>query len=290
MEINELVSRVRGVELRMRKRVERGITGGYKSAFRGGGLDFEEVRAYQYGDEVRAIDWNVTARLGEVYVKVFREERELQVLVLNDVSGSMRFGKGGVNKFLAGVDICAMLGFGCLRNNDRFGLVGWGDGLVCNEGFGKGKGKIFKTLRGLLAVGEGRGETDLGAGLHYVENILKRRSLVFVISDFLDEDYEGNLVRLGLRNEVVLVRLFHPGEVLGGFKGFLPIIDAESGVGSVLFGGLGNEVGKRFKEVGNNLKRLAGVYGFGFVELDISQDYMAVFEGFISSWISKRFR
>jgi uncharacterized protein (DUF58 family) len=229
----ELLARVRRIELRARGLVDSRFSGEYHSVFKGQGIEFAEVREYQPGDEVRAIDWNVTARLGTPFVKRYVEERELTVLLVVDLSGSQRWATRGRLKSELVAEVAATLALSATRNNDRVALLLVTDRVEWFVPPRKGKRHALRIVRDLLAFRpEGRG-TDLAAALEYASRIFRSRSVVFLFSDFaLGDGWErfgGALSRLAVRHDVVAVRLSDAGEAALPPVGLLSVRDPESG-------------------------------------------------------------
>lgn len=226
----ELLRQVRRIHLRTGRRVDALMLGEYQSVFRGQGMEFEEVRDYVPGDDVRAIDWNVTARLQRPFVKVFREERELSVMILVDVSASGDFGTRGRWKGELAAELAATLAFAAIRNHDRVGLLLFTDRVERFIPPKKGRGHVYRVIQEVLgARPEGRG-TDLSAALQYLDRVLRKRSVVFVVSDFLSGGgWEQALQRVDRRHDLCVFHLSDPGEHTLPDVGFLALEDAEDG-------------------------------------------------------------
>ncbi|MCB1056015.1 MAG: DUF58 domain-containing protein [Acidobacteria bacterium] len=229
----DLVRKVRRIELATLGLVDRGIAGGYHSVFKGRGMEFAEVRPYQPGDDHRALDWNVTARLGEPYVKRFVEERDLTVMLAVDVSGSLAFGSRAVAKRELAAEVAALVSFAALRNQDRVGTALIADGLVRHLPPGRRRSHVLRLVAEILSRPAG-GATDLEAGLHSLLAALDRRVVLFILSDFLDASLERAL-KAARRHDVVLVEILDPHDVDPPETAPVVLRDAESGR-SVLFG------------------------------------------------------
>ncbi|HEY8490158.1 MAG TPA: DUF58 domain-containing protein [Dehalococcoidia bacterium] len=225
----ELVRRVRLLELRTRRLMTTHFLGGYQSVFRGRGIEFSEVREYGPGDDARIIDWNVTARMGRPYVKKFQEERELNVLLAVDVSGSSRFGSQAQSKVELATEVAALLALAAVRNNDRAGLITFTDRVEHFVPPGKGSQHALRIIRDLLAAEPAGRGTDLTAPLRYVSRVARRRSVVFILSDFLAAGYEAPLRTLARRHDVIAVRLTDPREAELPPVGPVELVDAETG-------------------------------------------------------------
>lgn len=203
MEISELIKKVRKIEIRIRRLSKQLFVGGYHSAFKGRGMSFSEVRQYQFGDDVRAIDWNVTARTGEAYIKIFEEEREQTLLLLADLSGSTFFGAQGPDKRELIAEICAVLAFSAEANNDKVGLLLFADKPLLYIPPKKGRQHVLRIVRELLQTeGEGLG-TDLAGALRFARNVLKQRSVCVLLSDFQAADYEKSIAVMARRHELI---------------------------------------------------------------------------------------
>jgi len=225
----EILKQVRRIEISTRGLVNEVFSGEYHSVFKGRGMNFAEVREYQYGDDIRNIDWNVTARAGAPFVKVYEEERELTVMLLVDVSASGDFGTRERLKSELGVEICALLAFSAIKNNDKVGLMIFSDHVEKFVPPRKGRRHVLRVLRELLYhEPEGKG-TDLTAALEYLANIQRKRAVVFLVSDFRDEGFEKALSVAGRRHDLIAVRLGDEREEELPPLGFLELEDPESG-------------------------------------------------------------
>ncbi len=229
METTELLKRVRRIEIKTKGLSRQIFSGEYHSAFKGRGMSFSEVRNYQYGDDVRNIDWNVTARSGEPFVKVFEEERELTVMLLVDISKSSFFGSQKQLKNELITEICAVLAFSATNNNDKVGLLLFSDRVEKFLPPKKGRGHILRIIRELLDTKpEGKG-TDIGAALTYFTNMVKKRSICFLLSDFLATDYSRPLRLAARRHDLIGMHLVDPREEELPAVGLLRARDAETG-------------------------------------------------------------
>ncbi len=225
----EILRQVRRVEIATRGLVNDVFSGEYHSVFKGRGMNFAEVREYQHGDDIRAIDWNVTARTGAPFIKVFDEERELTVMLVVDVSASGDFGSRSRMKGEVAVEICAVLAFSATTNNDKVGLIIFSDRIEKFVPPRKGRRHVLRVLRELLYFKpEGRG-TDIAGALEYLARVVRRRAVVFVVSDFLGDRYEKALAVAGRRHDTVAIRMSDPGERRLPAVGFLELEDAETG-------------------------------------------------------------
>ncbi|MBK8921899.1 MAG: DUF58 domain-containing protein [Saprospirales bacterium] len=229
MDTTELLKKVRKIEIKTRGLSRNLFTGGYHSAFKGRGMSFSEVRVYQPGDDVRAIDWNVTARTGEPHVKIFEEERELTVMLLVDVSASSLFGTTGQSKQDVMTEICAVLAFSAIANNDKVGALLFSDRIELFIPPQKGRQHTLRIIRELLHIEpSGRG-TDLGGALQYARNVLRKRSVCFILSDFITADFEAPLSIFAKRHDCIGLHAWDPRERQLPDIGLVRIADAESG-------------------------------------------------------------
>lgn len=228
MDTTELLKKVRKVELKTRGLSRHLFTGGYHSAFKGRGMSFSEVRMYQFGDDVRNIDWNVTARTGEPHVKIFEEERELTVMLLVDISGSSFFGTAGLSKQEVLTEICAVLAFSAISNNDKVGLLLFSDQPELFIAPKKGRQHILRIIRELVNVQVSDKGTNLAAAMQYTRNVMKKRTVCFVLSDFQDQEYEGPLRILARRHDFIGLQCWDPRERVLPNVGLLKVKDPES--------------------------------------------------------------
>jgi len=229
METAELLRKVRRLEIRSRHLVQDLFAGGSQSVFKGRGVEFEEVRPYVPGDEVRDLDWNVTARLGVPYVKRFVEERELTVVLVVDVSHSMRFGTAALEKRELAAELCAVLGFAAVRNNDRLGLLLAADGVEHFVRPARGRTHLLRLLRDVLEHETHGRSTRLGAAARFLTRTLRRRSLLFWISDFEDRLDVRDWRVLAGRHEVTALALRDPRDEALPDAGWVLLEDLESG-------------------------------------------------------------
>ena len=225
----ELLKKVRKIEIKTKGISRHIFSGEYHSAFKGRGMSFSEVRSYQYGDDVRNIDWNVTARTGDPYVKIFEEERELTVMLLIDMSRSAFFGTKNQFKNEILTEICAILAFSAINNNDKVGVIFFSNRIEKYIPPKKGRSHILRIIRELIDFKpQGRG-TDIGKTLEYFNNVVKKRSICFLLSDFLDKDYEQALRIAARKHDIICIQLTDPRELELPNVGLLRVEDAESG-------------------------------------------------------------
>ena len=227
--VADILKKVQRIQIVANRAVDDLFAGQYKSVFRGRGMEFDEVREYQPGDDVRTIDWNVTARTGTPFIKRFCEERELTVMFMVDVSASGAFGSGQRSKLDLVVEVAALLMFSALKNNDKVGLVTFCDDVVEYLPPRKGKANVLHLVRQLVAAEPIARETNLDAALEFVGRVQKRRAVVFLISDFLAPDARHAMAVCGRRHDLIAVNITDPREETLPDVGFINLIDAETG-------------------------------------------------------------
>ena len=227
-ELEEVLKEVRRIQIVARRQVNDLLTGEYLSAFKGRGMEFDSVREYVPGDEIRSIDWNVTARSSAPYVKTFCEERELTVLLAVDISASGAFGSQRLTKMETAVEVAAVLMFTSLKNNDKVGLLFFANDVIKYIPPRKGRGNVLRLIRELLATEPIKAETDITKALEYLSRVQRRRCVVFLMSDFLGPDCSKALAVANQRHDCVAVTLQDPRESVLPDVGFLTLRDAET--------------------------------------------------------------
>lgn len=225
----ELLKKVRKIEIKTRGLSNHIFTGEYSSAFKGRGMAFSEVREYQVGDEIRTIDWNVTARFNHPYVKVFDEEREQTVMILMDVSGSESFGTVNQLKQELATELCAVLAFSAIQNNDKVGVLFFTDKIEKFIPPKKGKSHILMIIRELIDFKPSAKGTDVSMALQYFTRVIKKRCTAFVISDFISPAFEDALKIANNKHDMIAIRLFDRHEETIPDMGLIPVRDGESG-------------------------------------------------------------
>lgn len=233
--ITDLMARVRNIRILTRRLVDDRLSGDYHSSFKGQGVEFDEVRPYVPGDDVRTIDWNVTARTGAPFVKRFAEERELTVVFMVDVSGSQSFGSGGKpgggrTKMELAAELAALLALAAIRNQDKVGLVLFSGKVEKYLPPRKGLSSVMRLVREVLAAeADAHGRTDIAAALRFLSGVQKRRAVVFLVSDFMDFGYERMLSAAARRHDLICARVSDPAEKELPDVGLLELEDPESG-------------------------------------------------------------
>lgn len=230
MDVGDLISEVRRLEIRTRRAVDNMVGGAYRSRFKGRGIEFEEVREYELGDDVRDIDWNVSARMGAPFVKKYVEERELHVLLAIDVSASALFGSGEKTKIRTQAEIAALLALSAVRSRDKVGMLMFSDRIEKHLPMRSGKAHVLRMLRELVATEPQGRKTDIAGALTQMRRLLKKRTVVFIISDFLEprEHWSRTLGMLAGKHDVVLIHVNDPVEKKWPLAGNWNIADAET--------------------------------------------------------------
>lgn len=269
----ELVRKIRRIEIVTRSLVESLFSGEYHSVFKGRGMEFDQVREYQVGDDVRSIDWNVTARMNRPFVKEFVEERELVVMLAVDVSASSDFGTASHFKSEIAAEICSLLAFSAIKNNDKVGLLLFTDRVEKYITPRKGKRHVLRVIRELLySRPEGKG-TDLNAALEHLNHVLKRRAVIFFVSDFLSGPFSRLLRVTNKRHDVIAVRVTDPREREIPDVGYVELEDAETG--ERLFFSTGSESFRKSYRMGRarDDQKLRSIFRSTGVDLvDVSTD------------------
>ncbi len=229
METRELLKQVRQIEIKTKGLVNHVFSGEYHSVFKGRGMEFSEVREYQIGDDIRNIDWNVTARFGHPYIKVFEEERELTVMLIIDLSGSLSFGTENKTKQQIAAELSSILAFSALKNNDKVGLILFTDKIEKFVPPRKGRKHVLRIIREVLSFEPEGKTTDIDLALQYFNNSIKKRSIAFLISDFMDEGFEKILRIAGKKHDLIGVVLSDRREKEIPRLGLVKFHDAETG-------------------------------------------------------------
>ena len=229
MDTKELLKKVRKIEIKTRRLSDHIFSGEYHSSFKGRGMTFSEVRQYQFGDDIRSIDWNVTARYHEPYIKVFEEERELTMMLVVDISASELFGTSQQFKKDIITEISATLAFSAIQNNDKVGLLLFSDEIELFIPPKKGKTHVLRIIRELIEFHPKSKKTDITQALRYLSNVMKKKAIVFILSDFMDHNYDNALKIVGKKHDVTGIRIYDKYEVEIPKLGMVPMQDTESG-------------------------------------------------------------
>lgn len=273
----EILKKIRRIEIRTRRLVNDLFSGEYHSTFKGQGMEFEEVRQYHPGDDIRLIDWNVTARTGYPYVKKFREERELSVVLVVDASSSGQFGTHQRFKSETAAELCALLAFSAIKNNDKVGLIIFTDRIEKFVPPQKGRGHVLRIIREILFFKpEGVG-TDVAGALEYFNRVIKRRSVVFLVSDYLCENYQRPLRIANRKHDIIAMKITDPRETVFENIGLIELEDAETGeiflvdTGSKRFR---REFAARADEDTRDLKRSLQRINVDFINIRTDEQYI----------------
>jgi uncharacterized protein (DUF58 family) len=229
MDTKELLKQVRQIEIKTKGLVNQVFSGEYHSVFKGRGMEFSEVREYQFGDDIRNIDWNVTARFGHPFIKIFEEERELTVILMADLSGSLIFGTEDKTKQQIAAELTAILAFSALKNNDKVGLLLFTDKIEKFVPPRKGNKHVLRIIREVLSFEPEGKTTNIKAALEYLNHAIKKRSIVFLLSDFMDEGYEKILRVVGKRHDFIGIVMGDKRENEIPKMGLVKFTDAETG-------------------------------------------------------------
>jgi len=277
VEATELLKKVRKIEIKTRGLTRQVFAGEYHSAFKGRGISFSEVREYGYGDDIRSIDWNVTARFNHPYVKVFEEERELTVMLLIDVSGSGRFGTESAYKREVATEIAAILAFSAIQNNDKIGVILFSDVVEKFIPPQKGKKHILRIIRELLYFNPEGKSTSLNEPLRYLTNAIKKRCTAFIISDFIAPGFEKSMRIASNKHDIVAIRVYDRSEQLLPDLGFIMTSDPETGEEKMIDTS-SRKIRKAYSEWWVNQKAIADELfsrcGIDLAEIRTGEDYV----------------
>lgn len=229
METSELIKKVRKIEIKTRGLSKQLFSGEYHSAFKGRGMAFSEVREYFPGDEIRTIDWNVTARSGTPHIKVFEEERELTVMLIVDISGSENFGTQTLFKRELITELCAVIAFSAMQNNDKVGLILFSDQIEKFIPPKKGKSHVLRIIRELIEFKAKSKKTNIDSAVRYFSNVVKKRSIAFILSDFIDDNFEQSLKIASRKHDTVAIKVYDKSETEVPNLGLVQLKDFETG-------------------------------------------------------------
>lgn len=283
MNTKEILKKVRKIEIKTRRLSDHIFGGEYHSSFKGRGMTFSEVRQYQFGDDVRAIDWNVTARYNEPYIKVFEEERELTMMLMVDVSGSELFGTSNQFKKETVTEIAATLAFSATQNNDKVGLILFSDEIELYIPPKKGKSHVLRIIRELIEFQPKSKKTNIAVALQFLSSVMKKKAIVFLLSDFMDDDYEKTLKIAGKKHDLTGIRVYdkHDEEIPN--LGMVPMLDAETG-NVQLVNTASKSIRKSYK---TNALRLSNYYtsmfkrsGAGAISTRVDESYVKKLLGY----------
>ena len=291
MESSEILKKLRRIELRTKNLSTQLFSGDYSSVFRGKGMTFNSVRAYTYGDDVRNIDWNVTARTGTPFIKIFEEERELSLMFLIDVSGSTFFGTQSQFKIDLMTEVCATLAFSAALNNDKTGAIFYGASLQKYIPLKKGRDNILRFIQTFLNLKPNNIETDLEKSIIYLNSMLKHRSVVFIISDFLNDGYAKALQQCASKHDVICISISDKTDRTLPYIGKLNVVDAETGR---LFkintndSDITNTFTRYYAERQSYLEQAVKTAGGNLIYLDTTDNYVKTLQQFFNNRRNRR--
>jgi len=227
--MKEILKKLRKYEIRVRKAINSQMQGDFQSVFKGSGLEFDDVRQYQYGDDIRTIDWNVTAKGHGTFVKTFKEEKEQTILFIVDVSASQEIGKGGQQKIDIGKEIASLLAISAIKESSQVGMICYSDRLEKYVKPAKGQRHGYELISQLYELKPASKKTNIDGAIKFALNLLKRKSIIFLISDFVDEDYIHSLKGMGRKHDLIIIQLFDRQETMIPSLGIVPLYEKESG-------------------------------------------------------------
>ena len=283
MDTKELLKKVRKIEIKTRRLSDHIFGGEYHSTFKGRGMTFSEVRQYQYGDDVRNIDWNVTARYNEPYIKVFEEERELTMMLMVDVSGSELFGTEQQFKNEVVTEIAATLAFSATQNNDKIGLILFSDKVELYIPPKKGRSHVLRIIRELIEFEPESKQTNLAEALKFMQNVMKKKAIVFVLSDFIADDYHQTMKIVSGKHDVTGIRVFDKREEDIPNLGIVQMQDEETGE-LMLVNTSSKKVrlnyGKFYREKVDYYKESFNKSGAGSIDCRVDESYVKKLLGY----------
>ena len=286
MDTKELLKKVRKIEIKTKRLSNHIFSGEYHSSFKGRGMTFSEVRQYQYGDDIRNIDWNVTARYNEAHVKVFEEERELTMMLMVDISGSEGFGSKSQFKKDIVTEIAATMAFSATQNNDKIGLILFSDNVELYIPPKKGRSHVLRIIRELIEFEPKSQKTDIAQALKFLSGTQKKKAIVFVISDFMSENYEQTLKIASKKHDITGVRVYDIREEKIPNLGMVTMLDAETGkIQLVNTGSKSVRVNyeKHYQERVNYFKEIFSKSGAGVVNTRVDENYVTKLLGYFKS-------
>ena len=283
MDSKELLKKVRQIEIKSRRLSDNLFGGEYLSTFKGRGMTFSEVRKYEFGDDIRAIDWNVTARYNEPFIKIFEEERELTLMLLIDVSGSENFATRNKLKKEIITEIAATLSFSALKNNDKVGAILFSDDIELFIPPNKGKKHILRIIRELLEFKPKSSKTSIDSSLKFLLSVIQKKAIVFILSDFIDKQYDKSLKLAAKKFDLTGIRIFDNMETQIPKLGFVPMIDAESNElkwVDTSSNKLRKEYSKNYKESVKYFEDLFNKNGAGVINCMVDESYVKKLLGY----------
>ena len=286
MDTKDLLKKVRKIEIKTRRLSDHIFSGEYHTSFKGRGMTFSEVRQYQYGDDIRAIDWNVTARYNEAHVKVFEEERELTMMLMVDISGSESFGSKNQFKKDIVTEIAATMAFSATQNNDKIGLILFSDEIELYIPPKKGRSHVLRIIRELIEFEPKSNKTDLAQALKFLSGTQKKKAIVFVISDFMTQEYEQTLKIASKKHDITGIRVYDIREEKMPNLGMVPMLDAETGIVQLVDTGSKSvrmNYEKHYHDRVNYFKETFIKSGAGVVNTRVDESYVTKLLGYFKS-------
>lgn len=275
--MKEIVQKLKKYEIRIRKAINMQMQGDYHSIFKGSGIEFDDVRAYQYGDDVRTIDWNVSAKGHGTFVKTFREEKEQTVFFLLDVSASQDIGNRSQKKIDISKEICGVLSLSAVKENSEVGAICFSDEKEKYIRPGKGLAHAYELITTIFTLQAKSRLTDLNKAIRYTLNLVKRRSIIIIISDFIDKNYEHSLKALAQKHDLVVIHVSDAREVNFPKLGIIPLYDKEKGKTvwvNTSSGRFAKGLGSQFHENKQQLEMLCKKHQANYLFVDTSSDYV----------------
>ncbi|MDG2431203.1 DUF58 domain-containing protein [Flavobacterium sp.] len=286
MDTKDLLKKVRKIEIKTRRLSDHIFSGEYHTSFKGRGMTFSEVRQYQYGDDIRNIDWNVTARYNEAHVKVFEEERELTMMLMVDISGSESFGSKNQFKKDIVTEIAATMAFSATQNNDKIGLILFSDQIELYIPPKKGRSHVLRIIRELIEFHPQSNKTDLSQALKFLSSTQKKKAIVFVISDFMCDGYDQTLKIAAKKHDITGIRVYDSREQSMPNLGMVPMLDAETGTVQLVDTGSKSvrfNYEKYYNEQLNYFKETFSKSGSGVVNTRVDESYVTKLLGYFKS-------
>ncbi|WP_366185542.1 DUF58 domain-containing protein [Flavobacterium ovatum] len=286
MDTKDLLKKVRKIEIKTRRLSDHIFSGEYHTSFKGRGMTFSEVRQYQYGDDIRAIDWNVTARYNEAHVKVFEEERELTMMLMVDISGSESFGSNAAFKKDIITEISATMAFSATQNNDKIGLILFSDQIELYIPPKKGRSHVLRIIRELIEFQPKSQKTDLAQALKFLSSTQKKKAIVFLMSDFMVSDYEHTLKIAAKKHDITGIRVYDIREEKMPNLGMVEMTDAETGENMIVDTSskmVRMNYEKYYQEQLNYFKETFRKSGSGVVNTRVDESYVTKLLGYFKS-------
>jgi uncharacterized protein (DUF58 family) len=275
--MRDLLKKLRKYEIQIRKAINSQMKGDFRSVFKGSGLEFDDVRPYQYGDDIRTIDWNVSAKGHGVFVKTFREEKEQTVFFILDVSASQDIGVAGKTKVDIGREICGVLSLSAVKESSHVGLICYSDVRELYIKPAKGIAQAYQIIQGIVRLKPQSLKTNINKALAFVLNAIKRRSVIILISDFIDDDYFQNLKALARRHDLVVIHISDKRETQLPKLGIIPVIDQETKKTlwvNTSFSDFREKISTRLAERKISLETFSRKHQINFLSLDTDEDYV----------------